>query len=132
MSNLETTLQTTLDVLTSFYYSVGGKEEQEQVKEEVKKEDKPKDSLDFKTSLVNTVNPIIEMLDKKNQDYGNSYKNLLKKFNLIPFVIHAQEKLDRINSILFNEKGPNFEALEDSLKDLLGYTLLTLNFYEHK
>lgn len=124
-------LKTTLDVLTSFYYSVGGKEKQNQVKEEVKKE-ASRDSSDFKMSLVNTVNPIIEMLAKKNQDYGNSYKNLLKKFNLVPFVIHTQEKLDRINSILFNEKGPNFETLEDSLKDLLGYTLLTLNFYEHK
>jgi len=85
MSKLETTLKTTLDVLTSFYYSVGGKEEQNQAKEEAKKEDKLKDSSDFKMSLV-----------------------------------------------LFNEKGPNFEALEDSLKDLLGYTLLTLNFYEYK
>jgi len=84
MSKLETTLKTTLDVLTSFYYSVGGKEEQNQTKEEVKKETS-KNSSDFKMSLV-----------------------------------------------LFNEKGPNFEALEDSLKDLLGYTLLTLNFYEYK
>lgn len=68
----------------------------------------------------------IKLFELKNKRYGNSFHECFK-LDGKPYAFgHLQEKINRICSLLaLNEKSEE-EPLTDSLKDLLGYCVLTL------
>lgn len=72
---------------------------------------------------------IIKMMHLKAKDYGNSFEKINDRFGLIGAVIPLNNKVDRITSIVENN-GPELktESLEDSIKDLIGYSLMTLAY----
>lgn len=67
-----------------------------------------------------------ELLNKKNQDYGNSFHDSYVEFGIIAPVVRLSDKFNRLKSLT---KGnyPHFESVEDTLKDIIGYCTLTLN-----
>ncbi|MFV0470206.1 MAG: nucleotide modification associated domain-containing protein [Dysgonomonas sp.] len=76
---------------------------------------------------------VSEMLIKKNEDYGSASFDLGLNGNMV----HVYDKACRFKSLMEKaNKGiePNFESIEDTLKDLLGYAvigLLILNKEKH-
>lgn len=68
----------------------------------------------------------IDLFLLKNKRYGNSFRECYKKDGLPYAFGHLQEKINRICSLLVLKEESNEEPLTDSLKDLLGYCVLTL------
>jgi Domain of Unknown Function (DUF1599). len=68
---------------------------------------------------------ISEMLIKKNEDYGSASFDLGLNGNMV----HIYDKACRFKSLI--EKAnrgetPNYESIEDTLKDIIGYGIIGL------
>lgn len=66
---------------------------------------------------------------RKNKDYGNSFSSMRKQWGWSYPLIHLEEKLARVKSILIDQDGkPSVtgEGAEDSLLDLAIYSVMTL------
>ena len=66
-----------------------------------------------------------EILIKKNEDYGSASFDLGLNGNMV----HIYDKACRFKSLIEKaNKGvePNFESIEDTLKDLMGYAIIGL------
>lgn len=69
---------------------------------------------------------IQNILEKKNQDYGNSFHDTFTEFGMISPVIRLNDKIKRLKTLVTNSGNPNYESIEDTLKDIIGYAVLTL------
>lgn len=67
---------------------------------------------------------ILSTLVKKNADYGDAFKNITKEDKTYP-CNQILTKAYRIKSLITKADNPNYESIEDSLKDLVGYCVLT-------
>ena len=63
---------------------------------------------------------------KKDTDYGGSFYNMCNKFGLVAAAIPLNNKVERINNLILNKTSAINESLEDSLKDLANYAIMTL------
>lgn len=68
----------------------------------------------------------------KSADYGDSFTYTCDKFGLIAAIIRINDKVNRLNSITKNNdiKVKN-ESLEDTLKDLANYCIMTLIYLKN-
>jgi len=75
-------------------------------------------------SIKKITNEMIEILLKKNEDYGGASFDLGLNGNMV----HLWDKVSRYRSLVekCNEK-PNFEGLDDTLKDIIGYAIIGLH-----
>lgn len=62
----------------------------------------------------------------KNHDYGNSASELYKKFGLISYVVRMNDKINRINTLLYNKAKVDDEKITDTILDLANYCLLAV------
>lgn len=69
---------------------------------------------------------IQSILEKKNQDYGDSFHDTFTEFGIISPVIRLNDKMKRLKTLIKNSSKPNYESIEDTLKDIIGYAVLTL------
>jgi hypothetical protein len=69
---------------------------------------------------------IQSILEKKNQDYGDSFHDTFAEFGIISSVIRLNDKMKRLKTLIKNSSKPNYESIEDTLKDIIGYAVLTL------
>jgi hypothetical protein len=76
-----------------------------------------------KKSINKLTDEITEILLKKNQDYGGASFDLGLNGNMV----HLWDKVSRYRSLLSKEDKPNFEGLEDTLKDIIGYAIIGLH-----
>lgn len=67
---------------------------------------------------------ILFTLINKNEDYGDTFKKLTRKDTTYP-INQMLTKVYRIENLLKSNEGANFESIEDSLADLVGYAALT-------
>ena len=68
---------------------------------------------------------IIQTLLKKNADYGGACFDLGLNGNMV----HLWDKIKRYRTLIENkDKGemPNFESIQDTLKDIIGYAIIGL------
>ncbi|SEL70142.1 nucleotide modification associated domain-containing protein [Parapedobacter koreensis] len=70
---------------------------------------------------------VTDLLLRKNQDYGNASFDLGLNGNMV----HLWDKVRRFrtlveNSIKNGDSVPNFESIEDTLKDIIGYGIIGL------
>ncbi|MDR0895275.1 MAG: DUF1599 domain-containing protein [Prevotellaceae bacterium] len=68
---------------------------------------------------------VIQTLLKKNADYGGASFDLGLNGNMV----HLWDKIKRYRTLVENSnKGiePNFESVEDTLKDIIGYAIIGL------
>lgn len=72
------------------------------------------------------VEEMLETYKKKNHDYGNSFETLCDKFGLLAAAIPLNNKIERINSLITKKENKVNESIEDSLKDLANYAIMTL------
>lgn len=68
---------------------------------------------------------IIKMLIRKNADYGGASFDLGLNGNMV----HLWDKISRYRNLIENKNAgiePNFESVEDTLKDIIGYAMIGL------
>lgn len=70
---------------------------------------------------------MIATYSRKNRDYGNSFGRMCKEYGHTYPIIHLDEKLARIKSILLSgDNAVKGETAMDSLLDLACYSLMTI------
>lgn len=76
-----------------------------------------------------TANEIADLVCKKNADYGNSFDDTINKHGYVAYFIRIEDKLSRLRGLMLagNTAQVKSENVEDTLKDIVGYTLLMLN-----
>lgn len=68
---------------------------------------------------------LIQTLLKKNEDYGGASFDLGINGNMV----HLWDKVRRYRSLVEKQQNntkPNFESIEDTLKDIMGYAAIGL------
>lgn len=80
-----------------------------------------------------TQKELTELYKKKNKDYGNSFEQSLNQYGLLPTVIRLKEKITRVDNIYANNKSAVAEeSIEDTLKDIANYSIITLTWLKNK
>jgi len=75
-------------------------------------------------SIKRLTDEITDILLKKNEDYGGASFDLGLNGNMV----HLWDKVSRYRSLInLDNKEPNFEGLEDTLKDIIGYAIIGLH-----
>lgn len=73
------------------------------------------------------MNRIVNLLVKKNHDYGNSFGDQLAEDGPIVFKIRMKDKVSRLKTLLTSEAQVKDESIEDTLRDIIGYCILFLH-----
>lgn len=79
-----------------------------------------------KESINEIFNGMSDLLVKKNQDYKGASFDLGMNGNMV----HLWDKVTRYRNMVEKQmKGevPNFEGIEDTLKDIIGYAVIGLH-----
>ncbi|MDX9853752.1 MAG: nucleotide modification associated domain-containing protein [Tenuifilaceae bacterium] len=78
-------------------------------------------------SIKKITDEVTEILLKKNQDYGGASFDLGLNGNMV----HLWDKVSRFRTLITkNNQNPNFESLEDTLKDIIGYAIIGLHILD--
>ncbi|MDD4439229.1 MAG: nucleotide modification associated domain-containing protein [Tissierellia bacterium] len=83
-----------------------------------------------KESVDEVLNSVAEILVKKNADYGGASFDLGINGNMV----HIWDKARRFRSLVEKQmKGEkaNFESLEDTLRDIIGYAVIGIHILEN-
>lgn len=79
-------------------------------------------------SFINIANELCDLYEKKNKAYGNSFGDTYKKLGIISAVTRISDKYNRLCNLATNPNIDNLgESIEDTLKDLAAYSIMTLN-----
>ena len=79
------------------------------------------------SDIVNIALEIGELVEKKDKDYNSAFSKTLKEYGDVTYFLRVDDKLNRLKSLLLNNKDAEInESVEDTLKDIVGYTLLML------
>ncbi|HCL4466748.1 TPA: DUF1599 domain-containing protein [Clostridium botulinum] len=73
-----------------------------------------------------------EIYKHKNHDYGDSFGETYKKLGIISAVTRITDKVNRLQSLCTKEQKVEDESIEDTLKDLANYSIMTLIEMEDK
>lgn len=80
-----------------------------------------------KQSIKLITDDISEMLLKKNQDYDSASFDLGLNGNMV----HLWDKVKRYKSLIDKcGQKPNFESVEDTLRDIIGYAIIGLHILQ--
>ena len=75
-------------------------------------------------SIKKITDEVSAILLKKNADYGGASFDLGLNGNMV----HLWDKVSRFRSLIGNAKTePNFESVEDTLRDIIGYAIIGLH-----
>ena len=69
---------------------------------------------------------MIELYEKKNHDYGDSFGETYQKLGLISAVTRITDKVNRLQSLSTKEQKINDESIRDTLIDLADYAVMTI------
>lgn len=69
---------------------------------------------------------VAELVEKKNRDCGNSFDKTLDEYGDTAYFLRIEDKISRLKS-LSKKAAEVDESIEDTLKDIAGYTLLMIN-----
>lgn len=69
-----------------------------------------------------------ELYAKKNEDYGDSFAKSYEEYGMAMSCIRLEDKLNRLKSLTLKDKKAkvNDESIEDTLKDLANYAVMTI------
>lgn len=68
-----------------------------------------------------------DMYAKKNEAYGDSFGETYRKLGLISAITRISDKYNRLVNLATNSQVDNLgESIEDTLRDLSNYSLMTL------
>lgn len=69
---------------------------------------------------------MIELYEKKNHDYGDSFGDTYQKLGLISAVTRITDKVNRLQSLSTKEQKINNESIRDTLIDLANYAVMMI------
>lgn len=70
---------------------------------------------------------LCDLYEKKNKAYNNSFGDTFKKLGIISAVTRISDKYNRLCNLAINPDIDNLdESLEDTLKDMASYSIMTL------
>jgi hypothetical protein len=80
------------------------------------------------------IQPALDIVVKKHEDYGNDDIGLHSYFPLgLPsYAQMLHVKTQRLVSFARDEREPNFESVKDNLLDLINYAVFTLDYLEQE
>ena len=72
-------------------------------------------------------NELCELYEAKNKAYANSFGDTYNKLGIISAVTRISDKYNRLCNLATNPDIDNLgESIEDTLKDLASYSIMTL------
>lgn len=83
--------------------------------------------------MFDTMVGMLELHAKKNKDYGKSFDESLDQFGLTSYVIRAQDKLRRVDTLsraMDTKPLVEDESVRDSLLDLANYSIMAAMWLE--
>ena len=75
---------------------------------------------------------IAQLVEKKNHDYDNSFDKTMDKYGDTAYFLRIEDKLNRLINLSKKQAKVSDENVEDTLKDIIGYTLLMLKYKNKK
>lgn len=84
----------------------------------------------FDVFIKPVLSTIINTVSKKYDDYGETNLIDSEKFGIIPkngILLRINDKINRIHNLLRPERVENFESVEDSFEDAIGYCFLIIS-----
>lgn len=76
--------------------------------------------------------PIGELLTRKNTDYGSSYYDLRDKYGPVGFYVRLADKMARIEQLDKAGAQVKEESVIDTLSDIIGYATLEIDYRRRK
>ena len=97
-------------------------------------------AINIPTDLVNVdvtmfaeiVKEMTELYAKKNHDYGNSFEEGMNKIGMPYGIGRLYDKMNRILTLTKVKAEITDESIEDTLKDLACYSVMTLTYLRKK
>lgn len=90
----------------------------------------PVDQGDFEERARKILDRVYDILIKKNRDYGGASFDM----GLAGAYVHCHDKESRLRSLIsrfyLSEEAPNFEGIEDTFLDLIGYSVIGTIIFE--
>ena len=81
----------------------------------------------LQSDIVNIALEIAELVEKKDKDYNRALSKTIKEYGNVAYFLRIDDKVNRIKNLLLNNNNAEInESVEDTLKDIVGYTLLML------
>ena len=81
----------------------------------------------YESEIVTIANEIAELVEKKNKDYNGAFSKSLKEYGNVAYFLRIDDKLNRLKNLMLNNTNVEVnESVEDTLKDIIWYTLLML------
>lgn len=81
---------------------------------------------EFETKITNITTDLADTLIAKNHDYGNSFGDLIKEYGNLAMLIPIKNKVNRLDTLIKTDGKVKNESIEDTLRDLAGYAILSL------
>lgn len=75
---------------------------------------------------------VAELVNKKNHDYGKSFDKSVDKYGAAAYFLRIADKISRAETLSDKDALVLDEKIEDTLKDIIGYTLLYINYLNDK
>ena len=75
---------------------------------------------------------VAELVNKKNHDYGKSFDKSVDKYGAAAYFLRVADKISRAETLSNKDALVLDEKIEDTLKDIIGYTLLYINYLNDK
>lgn len=91
--------------------------------------------------MVNESNPfkdytdyLADVLNQKNQDYGDSFSRSVDKYGIIVAVVRLEDKVNRLENLTANgdKEKVKDESLADTALDISGYGLLLYKYLKER
>ena len=81
----------------------------------------------YESEIVTIAKEIGQLVEKKDKDYNSAFSKTLKEYGNVAYFLRIDDKLNRLKNLMLNNNDPVVnESVEDTLKDIIGYTLLML------
>lgn len=91
-------------------------------------EDEKMSEIERKVEMFNTItSDMADLFERKNKDYGDSFGLTFDEYGMDAYLIRVTDKINRLKSI--SDKGNlevTDESVEDTIKDIAVYSILTL------
>lgn len=72
------------------------------------------------------VSELVALHKRKNADYGDSFAETFRKFGLVSAAVRISDKTNRLCALAKQERCVMDETVEDTLRDLACYAIMTL------
>lgn len=87
--------------------------------------------MEFENLIQKVGEDVVSIVQRKNRDYGNSFEEIFRKYGMVSLLIRLHDKLNRLENLSLRGLEPQTgESVEDTLRDIAGYSLLALAIAE--